>query len=155
VSDWLRWRGREERGESDRDFTDARPVAERVRRQASDPEIRRRVKLRRRTVVLGLCGVCLAGSVVGIVGEGGYLDMRRLGREISELSADIERDRVEVERLEEHVRQLEEDPLARERVAREQLGLVLPGEVDFLLPKERPEAWEAAPAGTGPTGDGP
>jgi cell division protein FtsB len=152
LSEWLRWRRRDARDARDRDLTDARTVAEHVRRQAFDPAVRRRVKRRRRTLVLGLCSVCLAGTLVAVIGKDGYLDMVRLRGEISGLSADIERRRAEIERLQQEVRRLEQDPLARERVAREQLGLVRPGEVDFLLPKDARQVWEAAPSVPGPSG---
>jgi cell division protein FtsB len=136
VRDWPRWPRRDERDALDGELTDARPVAEHKRRHELDPEARRRVKLRRRALLLGLVGVCLAGSVVAMVGEGGYLDRNRLRQEIALLDADIARREAELVRLEEQVQALDVDPLARERVAREQLGLVKPGEVDFLLPKQ-------------------
>ena len=85
MTDWLRWR-RGEAGEgSDREWSDARPIADPVRRQMNDPELGRRIKLRRRALVLGLCGICLAGTVVAVVGEGGYVDLWRLRGEISQL----------------------------------------------------------------------
>jgi cell division protein FtsB len=126
-------------------LSDASSVAEPACRRARDPEVSRRVKLRRRALVLGLSGVCLAGSVAAFIGEGGYLDVLRLRREISGLQADIEQREAAVARLEEEVLRLEEDPMARERVAREQLGLVRPGEIDFLLPRVPPRAWEPDP----------
>ena len=136
MSDWPRWPGRDERDTLDGELSDARPAAEHKARHELDPGARRRIKLRRRALLLGLCGVCLAGSVVAVVGEGGHLDRRRLQEEIARLDADIARREAELVRLEEQVQALVVDPLARERVAREQLGLVRPGEIDFLLPKQ-------------------
>ena len=136
MMDWLRLRGRQARNHTEREFSDARPVSERARRQDLDPAVQRRLKLRRRAMVLGLVGVCVAGSVAAFVGQGGYLDMLRLRGEIEGLRAEIDRRRDVVERLQQEVWGLEQEPAARERIAREQLGLVLPGEIDFLLPRE-------------------
>ncbi len=135
---WLRFRGRQARRHVEREFSDARPVSEHARRQALDPLARRRLKLRLRALVFGLVCVCLAGSVAAFVGRGGYLDMLRLRGEIGQLRAEIEQRQDEVLGLQQQVRGLERDPVARERIAREQLGLVRPGEIDFLLPRERP-----------------
>ena len=146
MTERLRFLGRDARGHSERELSDARVVAEHVRRKKLDPELSRRIKLRRRALVLGLAGICLAGSVAAFIGEGGYVDMLRLRGEISSLQAEIERREATVARLEAEVRRLEADPVARERVAREDLGLVRPGEIDFLLPRERARVWEPPPS---------
>ena len=143
MNEWLRFRRPEGRDPADRDFSDARSVERAARQRELDPELRRRVKLRRRALVLGLSAACVAGSLVAFVGKGGYHDMLRLRSEIEELQADVLERQTTIERLEREVAGLEHDPMARERVAREQLGLVLPGEVDFLLPRERTLPWEA------------
>ncbi len=145
VTDWLRFRGRQARKHAERELTDARPVSEHARRLALDPAAKRRLKLRLRALVLGLVGVCVAGSVAAFVGRGGYLDMLRLRGEIGLLRAEIEVRRDAVERLQEEVWGLEREPAARERIAREQLGLVRPGEIDFLLPREPGSAWREPP----------
>ena len=54
---WLRLLRREPREAEDRDCTDAHPVSEHARRRENDPELQRRLKLRRRTLVLGLSAV--------------------------------------------------------------------------------------------------
>ena len=146
MTDWLRFRGRQARKHAEREFTDARPVSEHARRLALDPAAKRRLKLRLRALVLGLVGVCLAGSVAAFVGRGGYLDMLRLRGEIGRLRAEVELRREVVERLQQEVRGLEREPAARERIAREQLGLLRPGEIDFLLPRDPQPAWPEPPA---------
>ena len=143
--DWLRLRGRQVHNHAEREFSDARIVSERARRQDLGPATQRRLKLRMRAMVLGLAGVCVAGSVAAFVGQGGYLDMLRLRGEIDVLRAEIDRRREVVERLQQEVRGLEQEPVARERIAREQLGLVRPGEIDFLLPREPNPAWAEPP----------
>ena len=145
MANWPRLRGRQPRYHAERDVTDARPVSEHARRQALGPAGKRRLKLRRRALVLGLVGVCVAGSVAAFVGQGGYLDMLRLGNEIERLRAEIEQRQELVEGLQREVRGLEQEPTARERIAREQLGLVRPGEIDFLLPREPFPAWPEPP----------
>jgi cell division protein FtsB len=155
LNEWLRWRRHDARIDPERDVTDARPVAEHLRRQTVDPELDRRVRLRRRAMVLGLGAICLTGTVVAFFGEGGYLDMQRLQAEIFELNADIELRRAVVQGLERDVVGLDRDPMARERVAREELGLVRPGEIDFLLPKEHSGMWETAAGNSGPAGRRP
>jgi cell division protein FtsB len=155
VTERLRFLRRDTEGHSERELSDARLVAEHVRRRTLDPEVSRRIKLRRRTLVLGLAGICLAGSVAAFIGEGGYVDMLRLRHEISLLKADIERREAAVARLAGEVRRLEIDPVARERVAREELGLVRPGEIDFLLPREHARVWEPPPSTIGSAGRRP
>jgi cell division protein FtsB len=149
LTDWLRFRRREGRDPADREFTDARVVDRAGRRRELDPEERRRLTLRRRALVLGLSAVCLSGTLAAVVGKGGYLDMLRLRSEIASLEADIQGREAAVRQLEREVRHLEGDPMARERLAREQLGLIRPGEIDFLLPREERPAWDA-PTGTTP-----
>ena len=146
---WPRWLRRPGRLAHDRDHGDARPSAEHVRRQQSDPGRMRLGKLRRRTLIAALSAVCLAGTVAAVIGEGGYVDSQRLEAEIRALERLVAERQAAVERLEQECRHLESDPLARERVAREQLGLVRPGEVDLLLPREREQGWDVLP----PPGD--
>ncbi len=55
----------------------------------------------------------------------------------------------EVERLEQRAADLE-DPVYIEQLAREQLGLVRPGEIPYLVVAPEPEAGDMAPRGGGP-----
>jgi len=145
----MRRRRTDARSDTDREDTDARPVAEHVRLRAEDPELQRKIKLRRRALVLGLGAICLSGTVVAFFGEGGYRDIRRLHGEIADLETEIARRQAEIRRLEDAVLRLDKDPMARERVAREELGLLRPGEIDFLLPKEETGMWDAGRNGGG------
>ena len=142
---WFRSRRRGTGDPADCDLGDARRVSGRTRRRELDPESRRSLKLRQRALVLGLSGACLAGTLAAFIGEGGYLDLSRLRDEIAEIEADCEAHRGEIASLALEVQQLEGGSLLRERVAREQLGLVRPGEVDFLLPREVEADWDAPP----------
>lgn len=106
------------------------------RRADHDPEVKRRIIIRRRAIIFLLCSIFVAGSVAALFAEGGYLDLQRLRDEVQTLEGEIEAGKTNLRRLERQVERLERDPLARERIAREELGLVRPGEIDFLLPKE-------------------
>ncbi len=143
MSDWFSFRRRAARAPSEGELSDAQRVAAHSRRRELDPELRRNLKLRRRALVGGLAAVCLAGTLAAFVGEGGHFDMRKLRREISELEAEIAGREAAIERLDREVRLLGDGSLLRERVAREQLGLVRPGEIDFLLPREDELRWDA------------
>jgi cell division protein FtsB len=82
--------------------------------------------------------------VAALIGEGGLTDLRRLRLEMVDLRQEIERREATIRELEQEVRALEGDTLALERIAREQLGLVRPGEIDFLLPVQEGDPWAQA-----------
>jgi len=132
-----RWRRRRasEEGPPPEAPSDAHPIEEHPRRLEEDPQALRRLKIRRRAITLFMGTVFVAGSVAAMFGEGGWLDMRRLRDDVLRMRHRVERQERRVAALRAGVRRLENDPMSRERVAREQLGLVRPGEVDFLLPR--------------------
>jgi len=122
--------------------SDARPIASRTLGRALDAELERRGRIKRRALVVGLIVAGVAGSLPALIGDGGYFDMLRLRAEIRALEADIAERGAAVALLETEVRGLKNDPLARERVAREELGLSRPGEINVLLPREDVPDWE-------------
>ena len=117
------------------DMTDARPAADLRRRVVEDPEAERKRRLGIRAFAIVLAVVGLVGSVAAVFGEGGYFDLRRLHREIAALQTEVEGRRLAVRVLENERDRMQADPLARERIARERLGLIKKGEIDFLLPR--------------------
>jgi cell division protein FtsB len=126
------WRGARPGGA---DLTDARPAAAIRPGEAPDPQVERKRRLSRRAGA-ALLGVFAAiGAIMALFGEGGFLEARRLRREIGTLRADVELRRQAVRRLEDQWDRLQRDPLALERIARERLGLARPGEIEFLLPR--------------------
>ena len=132
--DWLRWRRKAEQAATRYEYeTDARRERPSAGPEGPGP---RGFNLRRTGRVLALVAVFLAGSVAALLGEGGLKDMRGLQREVAARRAAVEEARQRVREVEREVGRLRSDPLARERIAREELGLVMPGEIDFLLPKE-------------------
>jgi cell division protein FtsB len=112
---------------------------------APDPEAERLRRLRLAAIGLFLCLVFVGSALAAVFGDSGFLDLRRRHREIEELTKEVERRKAQVSALDLHVKRLQTDPAAIERIAREDLGLVAPGEITFLLPREEP-----APGGTAP-----
>ena len=71
-----------------------------------------------------------------LVGEKGLIESMRARRQYRDVAASLESLRRENSRLREHVRRLRDDPGAIESLAREQLGLIRPGEVLFIIKDE-------------------
>jgi cell division protein FtsB len=135
--------------------TDARLADETPARGGSiDPERQRRVRLRRGVFVLCLTTFFLAGSLIALVGQGGYVDLHRKREEARQLREEVATLRINVGVLDHVVGRLEAEPLERERIAREQLGLILPGEIDFLLPRKGAREFGSPPADLAQPGQG-
>ena len=146
--DWPRFRwGRLHEVTEFEPATDARPADEEPARGGRvDPERQRRIRLRRGVFVLCLITVFLAGGLIATLGRGGYVDLHRKREEARRLREEVATLQFNVGVLDHVVSRLEAEPVERERIAREQLGLVLPGEVDFLLPREGSGETDAKPA---------
>jgi cell division protein FtsB len=115
-----------------------------------DPEGERRRRLRLAAFGLFLSLVFVGSALAAVFGDSGFLDLRRRHREIEELTKEVERRKAEVAAMDLHVKRLQTDPTAIERIAREDLGLVAPGEITFLLPREGPAPGATAPAPAAP-----
>ncbi len=72
--------------------------------------------------------------VISFLGDRGYLARRRQLNEIAVLKAEVESLDVERAKLENEIQRLQGDPDAIEKVAREELNLVRPGDVVLMLP---------------------
>jgi cell division protein FtsB len=116
--------------------SDARPAADHPRYAELDPDADRHSRVRRRLFQLCLVTLFVLGSGASLFGERGWLDRVRLHRQYRTLDREVTAQRERVEALREEVAGLRANPLSRERIAREQLGYVRPGEVLFLLPEE-------------------
>jgi len=80
--------------------------------------------------------VLLAGGVaLAVFGEGGWLDSRASRQELAARQAELEEQYARVMALRREVERLKTDPAAIERIAREQLGFIRPGEIVFLVPE--------------------
>lgn len=88
---------------------------------------------RRRGLHLLLVFVALVLVVDALVGEKGLLESMRARRQYRNVAVSLENLRRENARLRDEARRLREDPAAIESLAREELGLIRPGEVVFIL----------------------
>lgn len=93
---------------------------------------------RRKTLHLLLVFVTLVLVIDALVGEKGLLETIRARHHYRELTASIDRLRAENADLREEARRLREDPSAIESLAREELGLIRPGEMLFILKDAKP-----------------
>lgn len=71
----------------------------------------------------------------GIFGEKGYLQLRKVGLQNQKLRLEIEQIREENLRMMREIKALKTDPKAIEKIAREELGMVKPGEVKITTAK--------------------
>ncbi len=96
--------------------------------------------MRRRTVHLLLIFVAVVLVVDALVGEKGLIESMRARKMHRETTAALDSIRRENMRLREEVRRLKEDPTAIESLARQELGLVRPGEMLFIIKDQVPPA---------------
>src|SRR4051812_34705107 len=89
--------------------------------------------LRGRIINYVLAFVTVVLVVDALVGDKGFLETLRARRQFAEVSNSLEALRQENDHLRDTVRRLKEDPSAIESLAREELGLIRPGEVVFVL----------------------
>jgi cell division protein FtsB len=78
--------------------------------------------------------------VDGLVGEKGFMDTMRVRRQWLALARSVEDIRQENARLLELARRLREDPATLESIAREEHGLIRPGEILVILKDVKPAA---------------
>jgi len=88
---------------------------------------------RRRGVHLLLGFVTLVLVIDALVGEKGLLESMRARRQYQQLERSLEDLKRDNARLRDDARRLTEDPATIESLAREELGLMRPGEVVFIL----------------------
>ena len=88
-------------------------------------------------VVVGLGLIALV--VHTVFGAGGYVDLQKRDAELQRINEKVEDLEKENRRLTGEVKSLKNDPAAIERVAREQLKLVKPGEKIITLPEKKPD----------------
>ena len=93
---------------------------------------------RRKTLQLLLLFVTLVLVINALVGERGLMETLRARRQYHELKVAIDRLRGENDRLREQARRLRSDPGTIEALARQELGLIRPGEVLFIIKDGKP-----------------
>ena len=90
----------------------------------------------RRWIHFVLIFVTIVLVVDALVGDKGLMESMRAREQYREVAASLEASRRENARMREEVRRLKEDPAAIESLAREELGLIRPGEVLFIIKDE-------------------
>ncbi len=90
-------------------------------------------RLARRALQLGLLFVTVVLVVNALVGERGFFASLAARRAYHRLSTEMDAIKVENARLRTTARRLRDDPDAIEALARQELGLIRPGETVFLL----------------------
>lgn len=115
-----------------------------IRRPAGAEPLRRKRAVpapasafRRRGVHLLLIFVTLVLVVDALIGEKGLMESMRAQRQYQELVSSLDTLRRGNAQLRDDARRLKEDPATIEALAREELGLIRPGEVVFILKDER------------------
>jgi len=95
----------------------------------STPPRRRRGKIVRYLIVAVGCVLIIDA----LVGDRGFLAMLKARQQYRTLETSLVRSREDNAQLREQARQLREDPLAIEDIARRELGLIRPGEKLFII----------------------
>jgi cell division protein FtsB len=80
--------------------------------------------------------VCLALLVHEIFGTHGFLALRQERKEVESLRQQIRQLQQENSQLDKQIKALKSDPKAIERLAREQIRLVRPGETVYTYPEK-------------------
>ncbi len=88
---------------------------------------------RRKLLNLLLVFITFVLLVDALVGEEGFMDRLRARDEFAKKAAELEALKRENAAMREEKRRLQEDPAMIEAIAREQLGLIRPGEMMFII----------------------
>lgn len=99
---------------------------------------------RRKTVQLLLAFVTLVLVINALVGDRGLMETLRARQVHQDLAVSIDRLREENAQLRDEVRRLRSDPATIEALARQELGLIRPGELLFIIKDAKPAATSAA-----------
>jgi len=110
-------------------------------RRSAGPEPLRRKRLerppssilRRRGLQLLLIFVTLVLVIDALIGDKGLTESMNARRQYRELQASLDQLRQENAALRDETRRLNEDPATIESLARQELGLIRPGEIVFIL----------------------
>jgi cell division protein FtsB len=109
-----------------------------LRRKRVQPAPSSSSPVQRRWVHFVLIFVTLVLVVDALVGEKGLMESMRARQQYRDVAASLDAARRENARMREEVRRLREDPAAIESLAREELGLIRPGELLFIIKDEKP-----------------
>ena len=115
---------------------DVAPPSPRRKAQAPAPSVS--PAKRRRTLQMLLVFVTVVLVINALVGERGLTETLRARKQPQELVAAIDRLRAENARLKDEARRLRSDPSTIEALARQELGLIKPGEMLFIVKDAKP-----------------
>lgn len=115
---------------------DRPPSPQPLRRKRVEP-VAARPPAWRKTVHGLLIFITLVLVIDGLVGEKGLMETLRARRHYRQVAASLDRLRAENAALREQARRLREDPAAIESLARQELGLIRPGEMLFIVKDAR------------------
>ncbi|HVH68067.1 MAG TPA: septum formation initiator family protein [Gemmatimonadales bacterium] len=100
-----------------------------------------------RAQLIGIAGALVLAGLAFQAGEYGVLDWLKLRRQLTEERRALRELEVRLDSLERLARALETDPVAQERAAREQFGMIRKGELLYrLVPQVEGDSGAAAPA---------
>jgi len=94
-------------------------------------------------LMVGVVGVL--AFAYAIMGNNGYLELKRREARNQELRLKAEALRQENKEILNEIRALKSDPKAIEKIAREELGMVKPGEVKITTNPDRQKSAQAQP----------
>ena len=97
--------------------------------------MRRLVHLVERILPIGILGTAIIGVPVMMLAPEGLPRLRSLSKELAQVESENAEMRQQIQHLRGKVRHLREDPVAVERIARDELGLVRTSEVVFQFPR--------------------
>ena len=109
------------------------PTPEPLRRRSRTPVAASPSRWRSRLLQYGLAFVTIVLIVDALVGDKGFVDTLRARRQYRDAASGLAQKKQENARLREEIRRLREDPARIEAVAREELGLMRPDEVLFII----------------------
>ena len=90
--------------------------------------------MRKKILLIAFACLLVIMIVTALFGKKGVMELRRSRRVLAERTERIRALEAEMSRLEMEVLRLERDPRAVEKQAREQLGLIEPGEKVVVVP---------------------
>lgn len=112
------------------------------------------VPLKRKALSLAIFLIAAASLLNALFGDRGLLELLRARQEINSLDQEIAALREKNQSLLSEIRALKSSPLAVERLARENMGLVKPGEIVLLI-RETGDLNDAVAESTGEVGPSP
>jgi cell division protein FtsB len=94
---------------------------------------------------LTLAAVAVLLALLGVASYASWRELAVVRAEEAAVGRQVEDTRQRITVLERRIERLRNDPSTRERLAREELGMVRPGDVVIVLPADRPAPAAAAP----------